>query len=1124
MVTSFDRTPSVDFDGGEAIPAAPSEVEPAPAPAEEVPELPAGAVAARLLEAVHNVRAKGLVHVVSDETRAEEIGRALISYGPDFDVLVLPPWDCLPYDRASPSREVMGRRMAVLRELFRERDRSFVLIAPLEALLQRVPPASVVRDAVFTIEVGKKLDLEALQAFAAGTGYVLDDRVDEPGEIAFLGGVVDIFPAASPAPCRLRLSPDGTVVEIHDYDAASQLTIASISRLAVGPASEVVATGSEVAPDRSGGCEHKLGQFYPSLDVPLSAIPDAALSIDAAAEARLKDVQQQIEEARRSWIDLGGNGTSAGAANSLYLTAADWRREVDRRKPQRLSLKGIEPVRTTGGQSGTKAMAAIVEEAIGKGLRVVIVAPGSRSQRIGQRLERLLGKQPEPAEDWTEVLARENGALLSAPFQVAQSFLDANAGVAVVSSEEFFGAAPDESQAAALRTLLGDADLRIGDTVVHEDHGLGILRATERIALDGVERDTLRLEYRDGASLLVPVEEFGRIWRYGSGDDAVTLDRLDAAAWLKKREKLDREIDAAAARLIADARSRAEANAPVLVPPKTAYARVAARFPYPLTRDQDRAIRDVLADLSSGKPMNRLICGDVGFGKTEVCIRAAAAAALSGKQVAVVAPTTVLVRQHCETFERRFAGTGIKVAALSRLTAAKQAKSVKAGLKSGDLGIVVATQAIASKTVEFANLGLLAIDEEHRFGTKLKAALRAMAPDLHVLTMSATPIPRTLQSAMVGVQEVSVIATPPALRRPIRTLLAPFEPAAIRTALLRAKRRGGQSFFVVPRVEDIEKVAGHLATLVPELSFGVAHGDLDPKPMDEAMIAFARGETDVLLATNIIENGLDVPQANTMIVWRADRFGLSQLHQLRGRVGRGRAQGLAYLLTPPGEEIAAATRTRLSTLVALDRLGSGLAISARDLDLRGAGDLFGEEQAGHIKLIGAGLYQDLLARAVEAAKGGNTGAMDRPRLNLGKGGSVPVEYVPEPTVRFHLYSRLLRIANLGELEAFASELEDRFGEYPAEVTLLLETTAIALRAGPLGISAIDAGPDAIAVRFCDDPDWEALASRERLSQRGDRLLFARATEAGEQRIAATRELLGLIETAARSTAPDTSRL
>ncbi|MCR5875422.1 DEAD/DEAH box helicase [Phenylobacterium sp. J426] len=722
-------------------------------------------------------------------------------------------------------------------------------------------------------------------------------------------------------------------------------------------------------------------------------------------------------------------------------------------------------------------------------------------------MKRGLDRSPEPAPDWAGVNAAPDGALLTMPADIDAGFRDPRQRLVVISAPDVLGGrVAMRGDAAPGADLLADPDLRVEDVVIHEDHGVGVMTALERVEVDGVERDALRLEYHGGASILAPVEEFGRIWRYGAEREAVTLDRLHTDAWTKRRAELSADIDRTAEHLVELARRRRETPGVVIRPPKPAYARLAARFPYPETRDQAAAIEAVLEDLASGRMMNRLVCGDVGFGKTEVALRAATAAALCGFQVALVAPTTVLARQHYDSVRRRFAGTDIKVARLSRLASTKEAAEVKARLADGSIQIVVGTHAIAGKDVAFQNLGLLIIDEEQRFGAALKQRLRDLAPEAHLLTMTATPIPRTLQLAMVGIEDVSVIATPPARRRPIRTFLAPFDAATVRTALLRERRRGGQSFVVAPRIDDLGPLADELQRLVPELKTHVVHGELPPEEADDVMVRFAAGDGDVLLATNIIESGLDVPRANTMLVARADLFGLAQLHQLRGRVGRGRAQGVAYLFHDADAELPDVTRARLSTLEAFDRLGSGLAISARDLELRGAGDLLGDEQAGHVKLIGTALYQRLLSRAVRVAKGEIEGPEWTPQLNVGVSGAISETYVPDPTVRINLYARLARLTSTEEVDAFAEELEDRFGALPDETQAFLDLARIQALAVAARVAKVDAGPKAIALTPAPGVAAKDFAKAE-LETSGDRLLWRGEVPDGRDRAQAIIELL-----------------
>jgi transcription-repair coupling factor (superfamily II helicase) len=601
---------------------------------------------------------------------------------------------------------------------------------------------------------------------------------------------------------------------------------------------------------------------------------------------------------------------------------------------------------------------------------------------------------------------------------------------------------------------------------------------------------------------LVPVEEADRLWRYGAEAEAVTLDKLDGSSWAKRRGDIDLAVAQTARQLVQLAAERDARTAPVLSPPVSDYERFAAGFPFTETPDQARAIEAVRADLASGKPMDRLVVGDVGYGKTEVAMRAAAVAALAGRQVALIAPTTVLVRQHLESFRKRFARSGIKVAGLSRLSTPAEARETKKRLADGSVQVVIGTKAIAGKGVAFSDLALVIIDEEQRFGTTDKRRVRELGNDLHVLTLTATPIPRTLQAALVGLQDLSLITTPPARRLPTRTSLVGFAPELVRPALIREKRRGGQSFVVVPRIEDMAPMAERLAKLVPELKLRRAHGKMPAAEIDEEMIAFASGDGDILLATNIIEAGLDIPRANTMLIWRADRFGLAQLHQLRGRVGRGRQRGYLFLVTEEGARIAPATAKRLRTMEALDHLGAGFAISARDLDLRGAGELLGESQAGHVKLIGLGLYQRLLEQALRTARGEHVDDWT-PELRLGLSGRLPEDWIPEEEIRINLYARIARISTPAELDALAEELEDRFGALPHEATELITVAQIRQLARLAKIARIDSGPAAIALT----PRRDFAGELAGLEAKGDRLLLKERLEDPRDRLARVYALL-----------------
>ncbi|MDP9414720.1 MAG: DEAD/DEAH box helicase, partial [Pseudomonadota bacterium] len=817
----------------------------------------------------------------------------------------------------------------------------------------------------------------------------------------------------------------------------------------------------------------------------------AVVALDPEAEDRRDRFIELVEEAaaRKGKAALAGD--------------AAWREALRGRESFALAEDGEQPVqRFVESRDPERAFRAALRKARAAGKRVVIAGSARDIRFMSRRLEQRLGEAAIALSRWNEVVTAEKGALLTVTADLDRGWIED--GLMVVAAADVIGQrAHDTGPSAAINPLSQEVtDFHLGDAVIHEDHGLGVLRGIEVVATAEVDTDAIRMDYAAEAQRLVPVEEANRLWRYGAEADAVTLDRLDGSSWERRRAEIDQTIAETARQLVALAEERAQRKAAVLDPPVPDYERFAAGFPFNETPDQLRAIEAVRADLASGKPMDRLVVGDVGYGKTEVALRAAAIAALSGKQVALIAPTTVLVRQHIDGFRKRFGRLGIEVAGLSRLSSAAETREVKKRLADGSVRIVIGTRMIASKGVEVQDLGLVIIDEEQRFGAADKRKLRELAADVHVLTLTATPIPRTLQTALVGLQDLSLITTPPARRLPTRTSVASFAPEIVRAALLREKRRGGQSFVVVSRIEDMESMAERLRGLVPNLKLRQAHGKMPAAEIDEEMIGFAAGDGDILLATNIIEAGLDIPRANTMIIWRADRFGLAQLHQLRGRVGRGRARGYLMLLTEADARIAPATLKRLRTMEALDQLGAGFAISARDLDLRGAGELLGEEQAGHMKLIGLGLYQHLLGQALRVARGEEVEDWT-PDLHLGLAGRLPESWIPEEEVRINVYARIARLASGAELDALAGEIEDRFGAMPAEAATLIEIARIRQLARLAGIQRLDAGPAAIAFT----PRHDFAGNSSGLEAKGDRFLLKERTQADEQRLARVRELL-----------------
>jgi transcription-repair coupling factor (superfamily II helicase) len=720
-------------------------------------------------------------------------------------------------------------------------------------------------------------------------------------------------------------------------------------------------------------------------------------------------------------------------------------------------------------------MNAEIGAALKERARVVIAGSEHDLRFIKKRLQKKVLAGARPIRSWSEANSGWLNRVKLLEMQLPLSWREDSR--LVVSAAEVLGGNAGLAAASADtgEHLLEIGDVCVGDVVIHEDHGIAVIAGLSRPSGSGVIVEAIELEYAGGARRLVAVEEADRIWRYGADRSAVALDGLDGASWRKRRLVIDKAMTETAADMTLQAKAKAKRRTAKIEPDPAAYSDFAAGFPFSETPDQTRAITAVRDDLASGKPMDRLVVGDVGYGKTEVALRAAALVALAGRQVVISAPTTVLVRQHHETFKQRFERTGLKVASLSRLSDAADRKRVKAGLADGSISVVIGTGAVASEGVEYKKLALVVIDEEQRFGAADKTKLRDLAgPNGHLLSLTATPIPRTLQNALLGLKQMSVIATPPARRQPIRTLAGVFDEQQVRTALLREKDRGGQSFVVVPRIQDLAGIATTLQRLVPELSLLRAHGEMPAAEIDSSMVRFARGIGDVLLATNIIEAGLDVPRANTMIVWRADRFGLAQLHQLRGRVVRGNRRGHILLTTEPGVALTEATRKRLRTLESLDRLGAGFAISARDLDIRGAGDLLGDAQSGHMKLIGVDLYQHLLERALRQVQG-ETLERWTPVINVGIGGRIPPEWIPEADTRLSLYLRLARLTSGSELAAFEDELIDRFGEEPAEARMLLRIANVRVLLRKANMAKLDAGPTAIAFTPRVSPTRKAIA-------------------------------------------------
>ncbi|MEE8189107.1 MAG: transcription-repair coupling factor, partial [Kiloniellales bacterium] len=1067
-----------------------------------------------------------LLHVARDDARMARLAEALGFFAPEAEVLTFPAWDCLPYDRVGPHRDILARRIDTLTRLLGAEaapPAGRIVITTVNALLQRLPPRAAFEGRLLEGRVGTTIALDELSAYFTRNGYLRAETVGEPGEFALRGGLVDVYPPGEELPLRLDFFGD-EIETIRRFDPLTQRTTGTAETLRLKPVSEVLLTPETIERFRGGylrafgavrgedplyesisagrvytGMEHWLPLFYGRLETLFDYLPGAAVTLDHQAEeardARLETVADYYE-ARRS-IESGpaGGGTYKPLEpERLYLSAGEWDGLLSARAVAQVSPfaapEHLENVFDAGGRRAhsfaeARANAELNlfdavdshiagEQAAGRRILVAGYSAGTRD-RLGALLHEHGIPKPEPVDTWSEAraLPPETVGLITLGIETGFS----QAGLTLLSEQDILGeriARPARKRRRAEHFLTEVAALHESDLVVHVEHGIGRYEGLTALDVGGAPHDCLKVIYQGGDRLFVPVENIEVLSRFGSEDAAVELDRLGGANWQARKARAKRRIRNIADQLIKVAAARAMHEAEALPPPAGLYDEFAARFPFPETEDQDRAIDETLEDLAAGRPMDRLICGDVGFGKTEVALRAAFVAVMNGKQVAVVVPTTLLCRQHYATFAERFSGLPVRVEQISRLVSARRTAETKAGLEDGQVDIVIGTHVLLGKTISFRDLGLLVVDEEQHFGVKQKERLKALRESVHVLTLSATPIPRTLQLAMSGVKDMSMIATPPVDRLAVRTFVLPYDPVVVREALLREHYRGGQSFYVCPRVEDLAGVEERLRKLVPEVKLGVAHGQMAAGSLEAVMTGFYDRQFDVLLSTNIIESGLDIPTANTMIVHRADMYGLSQLYQLRGRIGRSKVRGYAYLTLPPGRLLRASAQKRLDVMQTLDSLGAGFTLASHDLDIRGAGNLLGEEQSGHIREVGIELYQQMLEEAVTAARGGGAVGAEvaaepfTPQISMGTPVMIPERYVADLNVRLGLYRRLSILVDKAEIEAFAAELIDRFGPLPEEVENLLQIITIKHACRDAGVDKVDAGPKGAVVSFFQD--------------------------------------------------------
>ena len=1055
------------------------------------------------------------VFIATDESEMRSVADTAAFFAPEVRVLTYPAWDCLPYDRASPSLRVTAERLATLSALQDRDPAPQLLVTTVNAATQRTLTPFRLRSLVAKLAAGERYDRDALAALLQANGYVRSETVTDAGDYAVRGSLVDLFPAGMSHGLRLDFFGD-EIESVRSFDPADQRTIAAVDGFTLLPASEslldeasikrfrsryreafgAVATGDPVYQAvsdgrRLSGVDHWLPLIEDKLGTLFDHIGNAIVVRDAgsggAADARFDAITDyHANRVRAGATDPGSYRPLA--PNALYLTAAEWETQLNTARVHlatpyhepdsaRVVDFGIDGARDFGperSRSGNvyEALADYRGSLKGKGLVLASYSEGSRARLAGLVAEHGL-TGTAMAASWQEAQA------LAAAGRVALAVVPLERGfvapaLALVTEQDLLG---DRLVRRAKRKKSADAFLSElatmspGDLMVHRDHGIGRFEGLTSIPVGKSPHDCVQLTYAGGDKLFVPVENIDVLSRYGSDSEGVALDRLGGEAWQRRSAKMRERIREIAGELIATAAERALRPADVMVP-DAAFNEFVDRFPYQETDDQERAIGEVIDDLGAGKPMDRLVCGDVGFGKTEVALRAAFVAAMAGRQVALVCPTTLLARQHHRTFVERFRGFPLNVGRLSRLVPPKEGKGVKDGLTDGTLDVVIGTHALLAKGIEFKRLGLVIVDEEQRFGVTHKERLKALKTDVHMLTLTATPIPRTLQMAMSGLRELSVIQTPPVDRLAVRTYVMPWDPVVLREALLREHYRGGQSFFVVPRIADLPDIEEFLTKYVPEVRSVTAHGQMSPTQVEDRMSAFYDRKYDVLLSTTIVESGLDIPSANTMIIHRADRFGLAQLYQLRGRVGRAKTRAYAYMTTAPNRIMTEGADKRLKVLSDLDSLGAGFQLASHDLDIRGAGNLLGDEQSGHIREVGFELYQSMLEEAIIEARAGGIVAARKadlsPQITVDAPILIPDDYVPDLDLRMSLYRRINEIDEAQAIEAFGAELIDRFGPLPEPTENLLTLMAIKLHARAASIAKIDVGAKGALVSFWND--------------------------------------------------------
>ncbi|WP_329742863.1 transcription-repair coupling factor [Dyella sp. A6] len=1072
-----------------------------------------------------------MVAVTRDTQRASALEDELRIFAGELPVLHFPDWETLPYDVFSPHPEIVSQRISTLYRL--PNVKRGVLVVPVATLMQRIAPRTHITGSGLVVSKGQKFDLAAEQRRLESSGYRNVPQVAEPGDFAVRGALIDIFPMGAAEPYRIELFDD-EVDSIRSFDPETQRSQHTVDKVELLPAREFPLTGDAAKEFRNrlrerfpidvrrcplyqdmkegvtpGGIEYYLPLFFPGSSDAGGVQTGTATLFDYLADDALFVLGEGAGEASEAFWTQTADRYDQRAHDierpvlppaELYLSPEQLREQLNRRprvevvEPGHAHVVDIGtlpapelPLNRKGEEPGT-SLRHFLESYPGR----VLIAADSAGRREAL-LETLAGAglKPDSVDTWAVFLGRDSDAATRFAITIApleQGFALGKPVLTVLTERELFGErvrTERRKRRGAARdpdTIIRDlTELSVGSPIVHVDHGVGRYQGLESMELGGMQGEFLIIEYAKGDKLYVPVAQLGLVSRYsGTAPELAPLHSLGGDAWERARKKAAEKVRDVAAELLAIYAQREARGGQSLSIDRQLVEEFGASFPFEETPDQEQAIDAVLGDLAAPRAMDRVICGDVGFGKTEVALRAAFAAATAGKQVAVLVPTTLLAQQHYRNFADRFADWPVKVDVLSRFKSGKEVNDALKRLADGQIDVIVGTHKLLQPDIKFKNLGLVVVDEEQRFGVRQKEQLKKLRAEVDLLTMTATPIPRTLNMAMSGLRDLSLITTPPAHRMAVRTFISAWDPATIREAFQRELQRGGQVYFLHNEVQSIERTVRELEELIPEARIGVAHGQMAERELERVMADFHRQRFNVLVCTTIIETGIDIPTANTIIIDRADRFGLAQLHQLRGRVGRSHHRAYAYLIVPDRKAITADAEKRLEALASLEELGAGFTLATHDLEIRGAGELLGDEQSGQIQEIGFGLYTELLDRAVRALKSGKVPDFDlssehETEVELHLPALIPDDYLPDVHARLTLYKRIASARNDDQLRDLQVEMIDRFGLLPEPTKTLFALSALKLMATPLGIRKLDFGPTGGRILFRDKPEIEPMA-------------------------------------------------